>query len=119
MPADSPAGDEIRVTGPLPPEQSAAVLDVVRRAAEEDGVSPLSEHVMLHLRYGSDPRARNVLLWHDGEGAGYGHLAPTDPVEGPAGEMVIDPAMRRHRLGLRLIEALTTETGNGGLRLWA
>jgi mycothiol synthase len=119
MPADNPAGDEIRVSGPLPLEQAAKVLDLVRHAAEEDGVSPLSEHVMLHLRYGGDPRARNVLLWHDGELAGYAHLDPTDPVEGPAGEMVIDPAMRGHGLGLKLTEALTAEAGNAGLRLWA
>jgi mycothiol synthase len=119
MPADSPAGDEIIVTGPLPPEQAAAVLELVRRAAEEDGVSPLSEHVMLHLRYGGDPRARNVLLWHEGELAGYAHLDPTDPVEGPAGEMVIDPAMRGSGLGLRLTGALTAEAGDAGLRLWA
>jgi len=119
MPADSPPDDEISVTGPLPPEQAAAALDLVRRAAEEDGVSPLSEHVMLHLRYGGDPRARNVLLWHEGELAGYAHLDPTDPVEGPAGEMVIDPAMRRHGLGLRLTGALTAEAGDAGLRLWA
>jgi mycothiol synthase len=119
MPADSPTDDEIRVSGPLPAEQAADVLDLVRHAAEEDGVSPLSEHVMLHLRYGGDPRARNVLLWHNGELAGYAHLDPTDPVEGPAGEMVIEPAMRRHGFGLRLTEALTAEAGNGGLRLWA
>jgi len=119
MPADSPSGDEISVTGPLPPAQAARVLDLVRRAAEDDGVSPLSEHVMLHLRYGGDPRARNVLLWHEGELAGYAHLDPTDPVEGPAGEMVIDPAMRRHGLGLRLAEALTAEAGDTGVRLWA
>ena len=95
------------------------MLDIVQRAAEEDGVSPLSEHVMLHLRYGGDPRARNVLLWHDGRLAGYGHLDPTDPVEGPAGEMVIDPAARRRGLGLELGQALAAEAGGEGLRLWA
>jgi mycothiol synthase len=119
MPADSRAGGEIRVSGPLPLEQAARVLDLVSHAAEEDGVNPLSEHVMLHLRYGGDPRARNVLLWHNGELAGYAHLDPTDPVEGPAGEMVIDPAMRGHGLGLRLTQALTSEAANAGLRLWA
>jgi mycothiol synthase len=119
VPGDNPPGDEIRVSGPLPLEQAAKVLDLVRHAAEEDGVNPLSEHVMLHLRYGGDPRARNVLLWHDGELAGYAHLDPTDPVEGPAGEMVIDPAMRGRGLGLRLTQALTAEAGNAGLRLWA
>jgi mycothiol synthase len=124
MPTDSPdaeklAPTEVRVSGPLPPDQAALVLDLVRRAAEEDGVSPLSEHVMLHLRYGGDPRARNILLWRHGALAGYGHLDPTDPVEGPAGEMVIDPAARRHGLGLLLGRALAVEAGPAGLRLWA
>jgi mycothiol synthase len=124
MPTDSPAAGspdqtQVRVSGPLPAEQAAEVLDLVRRAAEEDGVSPLSEHVMLHLRYGGDPRARNILLWHDGALAGYGHLDPTDPVEGPAGEMVVDPAARRHGLGLILGRAVAAEAGSAALRLWA
>jgi mycothiol synthase len=116
MPMGSPP--LIRVSGPLSPADAAAVLELVQRAAEEDGVSPLSEHVMLHLRYGGDPRARNVLLFDDGKLAGYGHLDPTDPVEGPAGEMVIHPDARRRGLGLRLGEALVAEAGPR-LRLWA
>jgi mycothiol synthase len=116
---ESPGQAHVRVSGPLPAGQAAEVLDLVRRAAEEDGVSPLSEHVMLHLRYGGDPRARNILLSWQGTLAGYGHLDPTDPVEGPAGEMVIDPSARRHGLGLVLGRALATEAGPAGLRLWA
>jgi mycothiol synthase len=119
MHGDSPAQDHIQVSGRLSPQEAAAVLNLVQQAADEDGVSPLSEHVMLHLRYGGDPRARNVLLWHDGELAGYGHLDPTDPVEGPAGEMVIRPAARRQGLGVMLGQALSDEAGSAGLRLWA
>jgi mycothiol synthase len=107
-----------RVSGPLPAAEAEEALALVRRAAEEDGVSPLSEHVLLHLRYGGDPRARNVLLWAGDNLAGYGHLDPTDPVEGPAAEMVIDPAFRRHGFGLALGEALLAEAGDG-MRLWA
>jgi mycothiol synthase len=110
---------QLRVSGPLSPEDAAAVLDLVRRAAEEDGVSPLSEHVMLHLRYGGDPGARNIGLWRDGKLAGYAHLDPTDPVEAPAGEMVVDPAFRQQGLGLALGRALVAEAGDAGLRLWA
>ncbi|HUA42293.1 MAG TPA: mycothiol synthase [Streptosporangiaceae bacterium] len=116
---DNPGRDDIRISGQLSRQEAAAVLDLVQQAADEDGVSPLSEHVMLHLRYGGDPRARNVLLWHDGELAGYGHLDPTDPVEGPAGEMVIRPAVRRHGLGVMLGRGLSDAAGSGGLRLWA
>ncbi|HEY2639417.1 MAG TPA: mycothiol synthase [Streptosporangiaceae bacterium] len=116
MPTDSQP--TVTVSGPLAAADAAAVLELVQRAADEDGVSPLSEHVMLHLRYGGDSRARNLLIRQDGELAGYGHLDPTDPVEGPAGEMVIDPARRRHGLGVALGQAMVAEAG-GRLRLWA
>jgi len=76
---------------------------------------------MLHLRYGGDPRARNLLLYSRGELAGYAHLDPTDPVEGPSGELVIHPARRRRGLGLELTSALVAAAGHGQLplRLWA
>jgi mycothiol synthase len=114
-----PSGVQVTASGPLAADEAAAALALVRHAADEDGVSPLSEHVLLHLRYGGDPRARNVLVWHNGELAGYGHLDPTDPVEGPAAEMVIDPDSRRQGLGLILGRALAAEAGDSGMRLWA
>jgi mycothiol synthase len=110
---------EITVHGRLTDAESRAVRELVRAAAEEDGVGPLSEHVMLHLRYGGDPRARNLLLVRRGELAGYAHLDPTDPVEGPSGELVIHPAHRGQGLGLRLARALVAEAGERPLRLWA
>jgi mycothiol synthase len=39
-----------------------AVSTLAEAATEADGVRPLSEHVMLHLRYGGDQRVRNVLV---------------------------------------------------------
>jgi mycothiol synthase len=110
---------EISVHERLDEAESLAVRELVRAAAEEDGVGPLSEHVMLHLRYGGDPRARDLLLVSDGEPAGYAHMDPTDPVEGPSGELVIHPAYRRRGLGLRLLRALVAEAGDRPLRLWA
>jgi mycothiol synthase len=84
-----------------------------------DSVSPLSEHVRLHLRYGGEPAARNLLLTEKGQLAGYAHLDPTDPVEGPSGELVIHPAHRGHGLGLALTSALLAEAAPRPLRLWA
>jgi mycothiol synthase len=110
---------QVSISSSLSPADAAAVLELVGQAADADGVSPLSEHVVLHLRYGGDPLARNVLLWYRGRLAGYGHLDPTDRVEGPAGEMVVRPADRRRGLGRVLGEALVTEAGGAGLRLWA
>ncbi len=114
--ADAP---EVTVHGRISEAEARAVLELVSAATEEDGVGPLSEHVMLHLRYGGDARARNLLLVSHGELSGYAHLDPTDPVEGPSGELVIHPAHRRQGLGLRLVRALVTEAGDRPLRLWA
>jgi mycothiol synthase len=129
VPSGSPApagrpGPDLQVTSHLTAEQASAVLDLVQRAAEQDGVGPLSEHVMLHLRYGGDPeagepQARDVLAWRDGQLAGFGHLDLTDPVAGPSGEMLIDPRLRRQGLGLALVHALITEASPQDLRLWA
>jgi len=110
---------EIRVAERLTDEEVTAVLRLVRLATEEDGVGPLSEHVMLHLRYGGDVRACNIMLFDEAELAGYAHLDPTDPVAGPSGELVVHPAHRRHQFGLKLVEALVAEAGDHQLRLWA
>ena len=118
-PAPAAGAPEITVHGRISDAEARAVLELVSAATEEDGVGPLSEHVMLHLRYGGDPRARNLLLASHGELAGYAHLDPTDPVEGPSGELVIHPSHRRLGLGLQLANALVAEAGNRPLRLWA
>src|SRR6202161_882796 len=109
----------IAVRGKLTQAETQDELGLVRAATEQDGVGPLSEHVMLHLRYGGDPRARNLLLTSNGQVAGYAHLDPTDPVEGPSGELVIHPAHRGDGLGLLLTRALAAEAGERPLRLWA
>ena len=110
---------ELRVAGHLSDEDVQATLRLVRAATDEDGVSPLSEHVLLHLRYGGDPLARSFLLYRDGQLAGYAHLDPTDPVQGPSGELVVHPEYRRQGLGLELLTAMNTSAGGRPLRLWA
>jgi mycothiol synthase len=98
---------------------AAAVLRLAAAAADEDGVRPLSEHVMLHLRYGGDPRARNLMLHEGGDLAGYAHLDPTDPVEGPSGELVVHPRLRGRGIGTKLVDALVTAADGRPVRLWA
>jgi mycothiol synthase len=121
--ADTDGQDDGRVrvwaSGSLPPTDAAAVLQLVSEAARADGISPLSEHVVLHLKYGGDPLGRDVLLWHEGRLAGYGHLDPTDRVEGPAAEMVIRPGLRRRGLGREVGRVLVSEADGGDVRLWA
>jgi mycothiol synthase len=113
------AAPAITAHGPLAAAAAQAVLGLVRAAADEDGTGPLAEHVLLHLRYGGDPGARNLLLVSDGELAGYAHLDPGGAAAGPAGELVIHPAYRGRGLGLALLRALAAEAGERPLRLWA
>jgi mycothiol synthase len=117
-PAGSPV-TAVQVAGRLAEPEVAAVLGLVERAATEDKVGPLSEHVLLHLRYGGDPQARNVLLWGGDLLAGYGHLDPATEAAGPSGEMLIRPELRRQGLGLQLARALIARAGERELRLWA
>lgn len=108
----------VEYRGRLGEQEVTDVLAVVEAATEADGVRPLNEHVMLHLRYGGDERARAVLLYSGDDLAGYAHVDPTDPVEGPSGELVIHPAFRGRGHGRHLLQAVLDQTG-GHLRLWA
>ena len=72
----------------LRPAQVADVLALVRAARLTDGVEPLSEHVLLHLRYDSSARpspeakpGHDFVLTAGGEIAGYAYLdpLPSDP----------------------------------------
>ena len=115
-------GDEasvVTVTGPLTQAQAASVLPLAEAATERDSVGPLSEHVLLHLRYGGDAQARNLLLTAGPGLAGYAHLDPGHPGEGPAAELVIHPDYRGRGLGLALIRALLAEAAPQPLRVWA
>lgn len=110
---------DIEITGPLPGPAAAAVLDLVSAASSTDSVSPLSEPVLLHLRYGGAAQARDLLLRSGGELAGYAYLDRADPAGGPSGELVIHPAHRRRGLGLALTRGALAEVAPRPLRLWA
>jgi mycothiol synthase len=66
---------EIRIAQGLSSEDVAAVLELVKLATEEDGVAPLSEHVMLHLR--SRRRPAPMSCHREQQIAGTRHRGPT------------------------------------------
>ena len=76
--------------GPLSPERAKPVQELAADAARADGVAPLSEDVLLHLRHGSDPRARDLVLTADRRIViGYAHLDA--PEEAQDGDMTLPP----------------------------
>lgn len=114
-------GWQITRTG-LTEAQVTGVLTLAGAASATDRVAPLSEHVLLHLRYdgaAADHPGRDYVLTVNGEIAGYAYLDPPEPAAEPSGELVIHPVRRRQGLGRALLRELTTEAGGHTLRLWA
>ena len=96
------------------------ITGLVDAVTATDGVRPLSEHVMLHLRYGGDTPARNFLLRDSDTLVGYAHLDTTDAVEGASAELAVHPEHRGQGNGRQLVQALVDEIGdNQRLRLWS
>jgi mycothiol synthase len=137
---------ERQITGAeLTPAQVTGILTLADAAGVTDGVAPLSEHVLLHLRYDSSQPGpslgRDFVLTLNGEIAGYAYLdAPEPPGQdspvpespGPrhlaaretpaaevSGELVVHPGHRRQGLGHALVRALAEEANGYTLRLWA
>jgi mycothiol synthase len=123
-----------QISAELSTAQVRAIGDLVRACREADGVAPLSEHVMLHLRYDSAARpeidgpadhgpaktqGRDLVLTVDGEVAGYAYLDPPAADAEVSGELMIHPDRRRRGLGRALAAQVTAVAGGHALRLWA
>jgi mycothiol synthase len=118
-PGPRPAGPPVLVRDALSPAEASAVLGLAEHAARADGVAPLSEQGLLHVRYGGGRGAADLLAGSDGQLAGYARLDPPAGGEPASGELVIDPAFRRRGLGRALADAMAARAGAGGLRVWA
>jgi mycothiol synthase len=107
--------------GPLSPGRAAEVLELAEAARRADGVAPLSEQALLHVRHGGAEQARDLVLTADGTVAGYAHLDAGEPDADAdmSGEMVVHPSYRRRGFGTALVTALIESAGGRGLRLWA
>lgn len=114
------------MTGPritraeLTAAQVSEILALVGAARLADGVAPLSEHGMLHLRYDSASQSGggDYIVAADGEIAGYAYLDPPSAEGEVTGELVIHPERRRQGLGRALAGELAA-AGGQVLRLWA
>lgn len=111
-------GRRIETLDELTDEQADAVLALIEDAARSDGTTAVSEQGRLQLRGGAREGIRHFLLTERGRLAGYGQLEDTDPVEAPAAELVVHPAMRGRGHGRALGTALLAASGKR-IRVWA
>jgi mycothiol synthase len=99
--------------------QQEDVLEIINAAYAIDKVSPLSEHVELHLKHGGDKPISHILITQNSKVIGYGHLDQTDLVEGPSAEIVVHPDQRNKGIAKLIIEQIESQLGEKPLRLWA
>ncbi|MEV6526672.1 mycothiol synthase [Longispora sp. NPDC051575] len=105
----------------LTPDQVDEVLALASTAGNTDGAYPLSEHVVLQIKSGAP--GQHALVRAGADLAGYAHVDTSDPVDGPAAELVVHPQHRRRGHGRRLVDAVVAiaeeADPKGRLRLWA
>jgi mycothiol synthase len=102
----------------LDSEKQREVLALIASATDVDGIPPVAEHVLLHLRHGGDKEDFHLLAEESGEILGYAHLDLTDQVEGPSAEIVVAPKHRGKGIGDQLV-AKVKEFAGAKLRLWS
>lgn len=101
-------------------DQVAQVKELIAQVAIEDGMSPLGEHVLIHLHHGGDEDAIHLLGYdQNGNLIGYLHLDVTDKVAGPAVEVAVAPHARGQGLGTALVRQAEALVDNAPIRLWA
>ncbi|SDL10572.1 mycothiol synthase [Streptomyces indicus] len=116
--AATPPVRSLETLDALAPGQIEAVTRLLAEAARTDGQQAVSEQGRLQLRGGPREGVRHLLLTVNGELVGYAQLEDTDPVEAPAGELVVHPGHRGRGHGRALGQALLSATGKR-LRVWA
>jgi mycothiol synthase len=93
------------------------IFELISAASDKDGIPPVSEHILLHLRHGGDKSDQHLIAFSGDQIAGYAHLDLTDQVEGPSAELVVHPQFRQRGIGSELIVALKQRAQR--LRLWS
>jgi mycothiol synthase len=98
--------------------QQVSVLELIKAATDLDGVPPIAEHVLLHLRHGGDKSDSHLVTEKDGQVIAYAHLDKTDLVAGPSVEAVVHPKYRGQGFGTALLNEAIKICGDK-TRIWS
>ncbi|KQY33446.1 MULTISPECIES: mycothiol synthase [Nocardia] len=104
-------------TDQVEPGTVNTVRALLERAAEVDGVAPVSEQAVLSLAE-VDPSTRHVLAVRAGELVGYANLVAAHDEHPAMAEVAVDPTARGAGIGTELVRAALAE-GGAGARVWA
>jgi mycothiol synthase len=102
----------------LTSDQQTGVLALIKSATYHDGIPPIADHILLHLRHGGDKSDSHLVILDNQKIIGYAHLDQTDLVAGPAVELVVDPDHRQSGIGNQLLSEAIKICGTR-LRLWS
>ena len=102
----------------LSQSQQLSVLGLLKAATDLDGVPPIAEHVLLHLRHGGDKSDSHLVIEKDGQVIAYAHLDKTDLVAGPSVEAVVHPKYRDQGFGTALLNEAIKICGEK-TRIWS
>ena len=102
----------------LSQSQQLSVLELIKAANDLDGVPPIAEHVLLHLRHGGDKADSHLVIEKDDQVIAYAHLDKTDLVAGPSVEAVVHPNHRCKGLGSSILKEAIKVCG-GKTRIWS
>ena len=98
--------------------QQSSVLELIKAANDLDGVPPIAEHVLLHLRHGGDKADSHLVIEKYNQVIAYAHLDKTDLVAGPSVEAVVHPKYRGQGFGTQLLNEAITICGEK-TRIWS
>lgn len=108
----------LEITDRLGPAVVGAIAALVERVTDAEGVSPLSEHVALHVLQANGTNQLHICVWCDEELLGYGHLEL--PVEGGSvrGELAVEPASWSAVGAGDLVLETMLRQASGNLEIW-
>jgi mycothiol synthase len=109
----SEADVRIETADRLEPGRIETVVQLAEAATATDGMAPLNEAALLHLRH-PRPGVVHLLAERAGLLVGYAQLHGEPP--GRTGELVVHPDHRGQGVGGKLLAAMTAQ---GPLRVWA
>jgi mycothiol synthase len=115
-----PAGDRRVISvGHLSGNDLRSLATLVTEALATDGVGPLSEHALLHLRGDAGGQSRHLLVQVDGRIVAVAHLDLPQADEPASAELVVRPDRRRSGLGSAVLAEIEQLVGAGRLQVWA